>query len=247
MSRTFNVLFLCTGNTARSILAESILRHDGGGRFQAFSAGSQPKGTVNSLALKQLTTEGFPTDGLRSKSWDEFAGPNSPLIDFIFTVCDNAAGEVCPIWPGTPMTAHWGVDDPAAVTGTELEREAAIVTAFKQLRRRISVFTALPIASLDKLALQKQLSAIGQGRDRDVHTSPIDVQQGLMKAFTQGGHQQFAVAGDPAEQHDASRAGGTDRVRQAYGQPAHRPFEGGQRRSIASSCRFRDGEHADGR
>lgn len=166
MSRVFNVLFLCTGNTARSVLAESILRHDGGGRFQAFSAGSQPKGTVHPLALKLLTAEGFPTEGLRSKSWDEFAAPGTPPIDFIFTVCDNAAGEVCPIWPGTPMTAHWGVDDPAAVTGTELEREAAFVTAFKQLRRRISVFTALPLASLDQLALQKRLSAIGQDSDR---------------------------------------------------------------------------------
>ncbi|KJV09711.1 ArsR family transcriptional regulator [Elstera litoralis] len=166
MSRVFNVLFLCTGNTARSILAESILRHDGSGRFQAFSAGSQPKGTVHPLAVKLLTAEGFPTEGLRSKSWDEFAAPGAPPIDFIFTVCDNAAGEVCPIWPGTPMTAHWGVDDPAAVTGTELEREAAFVTAFKQLRRRISVFTALPLASLDQLALQKRLSAIGQDSDR---------------------------------------------------------------------------------
>ncbi len=162
MSRPFNVLFLCTGNTARSILAESILRHDGGERFQAFSAGSQPKGQVHPLALKLLRAEGFPTDGLRSKSWEEFASPDAPHIDFIFTVCDNAAGEVCPIWPGTPMTAHWGVDDPAAVEGTLVQQEAAFVNAFKQLRRRISVFTALPFASLDHLALQKRLTAIGE-------------------------------------------------------------------------------------
>ncbi len=162
MSRSFNVLFLCTGNTARSILAESILRHDGGGRFQVFSAGSQPKGQVHPLALKILRAEGFPTEGLRSKSWEEFAGADAPQIDFIFTVCNNAAGEVCPIWPGTPMTAHWGVDDPAAVDGSDLAREAAFVSAFKQLRRRISVFAALPFASLDRLALQKRLTAIGE-------------------------------------------------------------------------------------
>ena len=170
MSRAFTVLFLCTGNTARSILAESILRHEGGGRFQVFSAGSQPKGHVHPLALKLLAAEGYPTAELRSKSWDEFAAPGAPQIDFIFTVCDNAAGEVCPIWPGMPMTAHWGVDDPAAVTGNDLQCEAAFVTAFKQLRRRISVFAALPLASLDRLALQKQLSAIGQDSGR---TAPL--------------------------------------------------------------------------
>jgi arsenate reductase len=159
--RVFNVLFLCTGNTARSILAEAILARDGAGRFRAFSAGSQPKGVVNPLALKVLTSFGYPTQGLRSKSWSEFAGPDAPVMDFVFTVCDSAAGEACPIWPGHPMTAHWGIDDPAAATGTEIEREAAFVAAFRFMRNRISVFAALPVASLDQLTLQGRLDAIG--------------------------------------------------------------------------------------
>ena len=160
--RVFNVLFLCTGNTARSILAEKILARDGAGKFRAFSAGSQPKGVVNPLALKVLESFGYPTDGARSKSWDEFAHPDAPRMDFVFTVCDNAAGEVCPFWPGQPMTAHWGIEDPAAVEGADLEKERAFVTAFRYLKNRISAFSALPIKSLDRLTLQKDLSAIGR-------------------------------------------------------------------------------------
>lgn len=158
----YNVLFLCTGNTARSIMAESILRKDGGGRFQAFSAGSQPKGTVNPYALKTLEAYGYPTDGLRSKSWDEFAGAEAPNMDFVFTVCDNAAGEACPYWPGQPMTAHWGVEDPAAVEGSEVDKQRAFNDAFRFLRSRISVFISLPLATLDKLTLKQRLSDIGR-------------------------------------------------------------------------------------
>ncbi|MGH6847635.1 MAG: arsenate reductase ArsC [Methylocella sp.] len=150
--RIFNVLFLCTGNSARSILAESILRKDGGRRFNAFSAGSHPKGAVNPLALKTLVAYGYPTEGLRSKSWDEFATRDAPQMDFMFTVCGNAAGEACPLWPGQPMTAHWGIEDPAAVEGTNIEKERAFSEAFRLLRNRIRVFTALPIKSLDELA-----------------------------------------------------------------------------------------------
>lgn len=157
----YNVLFLCTGNTARSVLAESILRKDGAGRFNAFSAGSQPKGMVNPFALKVLKSYDYPVDGFRSKSWDEFAVPGAPVMDFVFTVCDSAAGEACPVWPGTPMTAHWGIEDPAAVEGEDWEREAAFVTAFRQMRNRIQAFLALPMASIDKLALTRQLKVIG--------------------------------------------------------------------------------------
>ncbi len=160
--RPFNVLFLCTGNSARSIVAEGVLRKIGAGKFNAFSAGSQPRGSVNPFALKVLDSFGFPTDGFRSKSWDEFAAPGAPEMDFVFTVCDNAAGEACPFWPGHPMTAHWGVEDPAAVEGTDLEKEAAFVAAFKQLRNRISAFVALPVASLDRLTLAGQLREIGR-------------------------------------------------------------------------------------
>ncbi|MEP9354667.1 arsenate reductase ArsC [Xanthobacter sp. KR7-65] len=158
----YNVLFLCTGNSARSILAESILAKDGAGRFRAFSAGSAPKGAVNPLALNVLKAYGYPADGFRSKSWLEFAEPNAPVMDFVFTVCDNAAGETCPIWPGQPMTAHWGIEDPAAVEGSELEKEAAFNAAFRYLRNRISVFAALPIARLDQLALGMKLREIGR-------------------------------------------------------------------------------------
>jgi arsenate reductase len=158
----YNVLFLCTGNTARSILAESILRKDGGGRFNAFSAGSQPKGTVNPFALKVLEANGYPTDGLRSKSWDEFAKPGAPVMDFVFTVCDSAAGEACPVWPGHPATAHWGIEDPAAVEGSDIEKERAFVQAGKYLRNRISAFLALPMASLDQAALAQRLREIGR-------------------------------------------------------------------------------------
>ena len=160
--KTYNVLFLCTGNTARSVLAEGILRKDGAGRFNAFSAGSQPKGVVNPFALKVLGAYGYPVEGYRSKSWDEFAAPGAPVMDFVFTVCDSAAGEACPFWPGQPMTAHWGVADPAAVEGTDMEREAAFVTAFRQMRNRISAFAALPVKSLDRLTLKARLDAIGQ-------------------------------------------------------------------------------------
>jgi arsenate reductase len=160
--RPFNVLFLCTGNTARSILAEGILRKLGAGKFNAFSAGSQPKGIVNPFALKVLAAEDFPTTDLRSKSWNEFAGAGAPALDFIFTVCDAAAGEACPVWPGHPATAHWGIADPAAVAGGDLDKEAAFVTAFRQLRNRIAAFVALPIARLDALALKQQLREIGR-------------------------------------------------------------------------------------
>ena len=158
----FNVLFLCTGNSARSILAESILSKDGAGRFRAFSAGSAPKGEVNPLAIRTLSAFGYPTYGFRSKSWLEFAEPNAPVMDFVFTVCDNAAGEACPIWPGQPMTAHWGIEDPAAVEGSDIAREAAFNAAFRYLKNRISVFTALPITKLDRLALGTRLREIGR-------------------------------------------------------------------------------------
>lgn len=160
--RPHNVLFLCTGNTARSVLAEGILRKDGAGRFNAFSAGSQPKGTVNPFALKVLDSFGYPTDGFRSKSWDEFSGPGGPQMDFIFTVCDSAAGEACPIWIGHPATAHWGIEDPAAVEGSDIEKERAFVQAFKYLRNRISALLALPMARLDQAALTHHLKEIGR-------------------------------------------------------------------------------------
>ena len=160
--RTYNVLFLCTGNSARSILAESLLTHWGRGRFHAFSAGSFPKGQVHPLALELLKRMNLSSEGFRSKSWDEFAAPGAPPLDFIFTVCDNAAGEVCPIWPGTPMTAHWGVADPAAVEGSDADKAFAFRKALKELETRIKLFTALPIASLDQKTLREKLRAIGQ-------------------------------------------------------------------------------------
>jgi arsenate reductase len=159
---TYNVLFLCTGNTARSIMAEGILRKEGPGRFSAFSAGSQPKGTVNPFALTTLAAYGYPAKDFRSKSWDEFAAPGTPVMDFVFTVCDNAAGEVCPIWPGQPMTAHWGIEDPAAVTGTDIDKQRAFNQAFRYLRNRITAFTSLPLLSISKLALSARLKEIGQ-------------------------------------------------------------------------------------
>jgi len=161
-ARPFGVLFLCTGNSARSILAEAILNKIGDGKFKAYSAGSFPKGEVNPHAIALLKRLGYSTDGLRSKSWDEFAQPGSPELDFIFTVCDNAANEVCPIWPGHPMTAHWGVPDPAAVTGSPEEIERAYRDAFMMLDRRISLFLALPLSSLSKLAIQREIDSIGQ-------------------------------------------------------------------------------------
>jgi arsenate reductase len=159
----YNVLFLCTGNSARSILAESILRKDGGRHFRAFSAGSQPKGTVNPFAIKVLKSLDFPIDNLRSKSWEEFARPDAPVMDFVFTVCDNAAGESCPVWPGQPMTAHWGIEDPAEVEGTDIQKEAAFIAALRYLKNRICIFTSLPLGSIDKLSLGTRLRDIGQG------------------------------------------------------------------------------------
>ena len=158
--RIYNVLFLCTGNSARSILAESVLNHDGAGRFRAYSAGSFPKGDVHPTAIEVLQSLGFPHEGFRSKSWDEFAKPGAPVFDFIFTVCDSAAGETCPIWPGLPMTAHWGIEDPAAVEG-EGQREA-FVQALRYLRRRIELFLALPLSAIDEMALKAKLKEIGQ-------------------------------------------------------------------------------------
>jgi arsenate reductase len=157
----YNVLFLCTGNSARSILAEAILRKDGAGRFCAYSAGSYPKGTVHPLTIKVLGRLGYRTDGYRSKSWDEFTRPGAPVMDFVFTVCDCAAGEVCPMWPGRPATAHWGIEDPAAVEGTEIETERAFVQAAKYLKTRISLFLNLRPASLDKISLTSRLHEIG--------------------------------------------------------------------------------------
>ena len=159
--RVYNVLFLCTGNTARSVLAEGILQHLGKGRFRGFSAGSQPKGTVNPFALEELRRAGLPAEGFRSKSWDEFAKPDAPQMDFIFTVCDDAANEVCPVWIGHPMTAHWGVEDPAAIEGTDEAKRLAFRKAATALRRRIELFLSLPLASLDGLVLQGKLSSIG--------------------------------------------------------------------------------------
>jgi arsenate reductase (thioredoxin) len=160
VSKVYNVLFLCTGNSARSILAEAILNRDGDGRFRAYSAGSFPKGEVHPMALEVLGELGFSTEGYRSKSWDEFATSGAPVLDFVFTVCDNAAGETCPIWPGRPVTAHWGVEDPASVSG-EGERRA-FLDAFHALQRRIDLFLALPLESIDEMALQQRLRAIGQ-------------------------------------------------------------------------------------
>ncbi len=159
--RKFNVLFLCTGNTARSVLAEGILRKLGAEHFNAFSAGSQPKGVVNPFALKVLAAQGFPADGYRSKSWDEFAGADAPNMDFVFTVCDSAAGEACPYWPGKPMSAHWGIEDPAAVEGTDAEKEQAFQTAFKFMKARISAFVALPLDTVDDMSLRGKLKDIG--------------------------------------------------------------------------------------
>ena len=161
----FNVLFLCTGNSARSIIAEVVLNRAGQGKFRAFSAGSQPKGQVHPYALDLLRRMNFDVSGLRSKSWSEFARPDAPKLDFVFTVCDNAAAETCPVWPGQPMTAHWGVPDPAAATGNEAEIRLAFADALRMLSNRINVFVALPLRSLDQLSLQRQLDAIGKSRD----------------------------------------------------------------------------------
>jgi arsenate reductase len=162
MKGRYNVLFLCTGNSARSIMAEAILNRKGRPNFTAYSAGSHPTGSVRAEALKQLDSARIPTKGARSKSWDEFARPGAPKLDFVFTVCDNAAKEVCPVWPGQPMTAHWGVPDPAVVHGTAKEVEQAFRDAFLMLDRRISLFLCLPLSSLDKLAIKKEIDNIGR-------------------------------------------------------------------------------------
>ncbi len=169
--KPYNVLFLCTGNSARSILAEALLNRLGEGRFVAYSAGSFPKGAVHPGALALLDALDFPTDGLRSKSWDEFAGPDAPTMDFVVTVCDQAAGEVCPIWPGHPVTAHWGLPDPAAVEGAEIERSRAFKTAFHALKHRIAAFVSLPVDRLDREALAGLLKLLGEARHDDLSAS----------------------------------------------------------------------------
>ena len=163
MSKTYNVLFLCTGNSARSIIGEAVMNHlaVGKGVFRAFSAGSHPKDAVNPFTLEVLRNSGFPVEGLRSKSWDEFAGPDAPQMDFVFTVCDQAANEACPYWPGQPMTAHWGIPDPAAAEGSDDDKRNAFRDALMVLRRRIELFTSLPLDKLDRLAIQKQIKEIG--------------------------------------------------------------------------------------
>jgi arsenate reductase len=163
--RRFNVLFLCTGNSARSIMAEALLNYWGKGRFQAFSAGSHPKPTVHPLALEILRRNRIPAENARSKSWDEFATPDAPPMDFVFTVCDNAAQEVCPVWPGQPLTAHWGIHDPAAVEGSDEEKARAFNKALRELDARLKIFTSLRLELLDKMALQRELNAIGKMRE----------------------------------------------------------------------------------
>jgi arsenate reductase len=163
--RNYNVLFLCTGNSARSILAESIMNREAPDRFTAYSAGSEPKGEVHPFATELLDKLNYKTDGLRSKSWDEFAGDAAPKLDFVFTVCDNAANEVCPIWPGQPMSAHWGIPDPAAAAGTDAEIRLAFAEAYRMLENRISIFTNLPISSMDRLTLQARIEKIGQSEE----------------------------------------------------------------------------------
>ena len=158
--KVFNVLFLCTGNSARSVIAEAVLNQLGRGRFKAFSAGSMPTGSVNPHVLDLLQRNNMPTEGIRSKSWDEFASPDAPKLDFVFTVCDQAAGEVCPIWPGQPMTAHWGLEDPAQVEGEEAQQRA-VKNVFMQLNRRIGIFTSLPLEKIERHSLQKELDDIG--------------------------------------------------------------------------------------
>jgi len=162
LSKIYNVLFLCTGNSARSVMAEAIMNRLGQGRFRAYSAGSHPKGAVHPRALALLRKLNHDVSGLRSKSWSEFSAPGAPELDFVFTVCDNAAAEACPVWPGQPMTAHWGIPDPAAATGTEAEIGVAFAEAYRMLDARISIFTSLPLRSLDQLTLQKRLDAIGK-------------------------------------------------------------------------------------
>lgn len=161
-SRVFNVLFLCTGNSARSIIAESVLNRLGAGRFKAFSAGSQPKGEIHPFALHLLRRQNYPVEPLRSKNWDEFSAADAPELDFVFTLCDSAAAESCPAWPGQPMTAHWGLPDPAAAAGSETEQHLAFADTLRMLTNRIEIFINLPIAALDRLSLQSQLEEIGR-------------------------------------------------------------------------------------
>ncbi|HEY3328295.1 MAG TPA: arsenate reductase ArsC [Novimethylophilus sp.] len=163
--KIYTVLFLCTGNSARSIMAEKLLEHWGKGRFRTFSAGSHPSGMVNPFAIELLESKGLSTDGLRSKSWDEFAVPGAPQLDFVFTVCGNAAGEVCPIWPGQPMSAHWGVEDPAAAQGSDKEKRQAFRKIASYLENRIKIFTSLPLASLDKMSIKREIDTIGKLQD----------------------------------------------------------------------------------
>jgi arsenate reductase len=160
--KVFNVLILCTGNSARSIMAEALFNTLGNGRFKAYSAGSHPTGKVNPFAVDQLKTIGYATENLRSKSWDEFALPEAPQMDFVITVCDNAAGEVCPVWPGVPISAHWGFEDPAAVQGSDEEKRAAFRTVFDQIRKRVSRFVDLPLDNLDRVAVKRELDSIGE-------------------------------------------------------------------------------------
>lgn len=169
----YNVLFLCTGNSARSILGEALLNELGKGRFRAYSAGSYPKGEVNPMALDVLRENGIPTDGLRSKSWDEFAVPDAPPMNFVFTVCDNAAGESCPFWPGHPMTAHWGIEDPAAVDGPDFRRRAAFDVAYRFMRNRIEAFINLPLASIDSMSLATRLKGIGAMTGSTFHAPQV--------------------------------------------------------------------------
>lgn len=170
--RVFNVLFLCTKNAARSIMSEAILNKDGNGRFRAFSAGTNPADSVHPLALETLQRLGYETSGLHPKSWDEFGGPDAPHMDFVFTVCDDAAGEECPVWPGHPLTAHWGIENPARVEGSPMEQEAAFSRAFHFLQNRVAVFDNLPLAMLDRLALQSSLHEIGQMEGASPNASP---------------------------------------------------------------------------
>jgi arsenate reductase len=159
--KTYNVLFLCTGNSARSIMAEALLNTMGKGRFNAYSAGSHPGGTVNPLAIEQIKTTGYPLEKLRSKSWDEFATPDAPKMDFIITVCDNAAGEICPIWPGQPISAHWGFEDPAAATGTDEQKRTVFSKIARQITTRVNIFNSLPFQTLEKTAIKREMDAIG--------------------------------------------------------------------------------------
>jgi arsenate reductase len=168
--RPYNVLFLCTGNSARSILAEVLMNKWGAGKFRGFSAGSHPKGEVNPYSIKLLKKLGLPTEGLRSKSWDEFAQPDAPPLDFVFTVCDNAAGEVCPMWPGHPISAHWGVEDPAAVEGSDEAKLAAFQKACRELEARIQMFSNLSVHALDRAKIQQHVDKIGQSRDTQIAT-----------------------------------------------------------------------------